>query len=690
MGINEFDITLECPVLDLQVQAGEFFNIPIFIQNNGPEPFISSASGNYFLTYEWSIKNRTYFDINLSTPVYSKILPGHSSTVILRLYAPLIEGNYNLRIVFRQRGSSPIGTRELHGVIVTPNQQRYYANLFKNAIQKGLFTDALNYFKKDRGYFGIDPDSEIVYICRITSVKEWCRKNSLPYTTMKKAKKWRISPPTQAGLFKQKKIDGTIILPELYVAEVCNATIIGGEDVVISTENEALSDDPFPDIISYESGTIFYESLDVLVSHFWTQPDNTSFPIIEKGIFFCGLYSHNYFHWIVNFLPRLWMIDQCHEYDNFPLIISDNVPDNFIKALQYFDVRLRDIIRIKLGYPYVVKTLVIPSRFSNYHPHTYTSFREETISPDAVNFLREKLKIAQTQSGKRHQRWIYIQRENPNFRNLLNEKEIEALFERYGFEFIDPSELSISEQIDLFSCAEIIAGPHGAGWTNMIFAPANARGLMLMGSEVSYLYSNIANIIGQDLIHLHGETIEAEPLKIYFQYDFTIDIEKLEFVLEAFCGPYKECKDDTLLNDRGRIRRLDIRKLPELSGRTAFCVDQINREKISGEQIEVLKAQNNQIIVEGWAIDAAANAPASAVFLTFDCGQEYRAYYTLPRPDVGTYFKDESLTYTGFVSLIPIEDIPEGGGYFRIKIVTHNNMGFYYPQDRFSFKMIKE
>jgi hypothetical protein len=42
--------------------------------------------------------------------------------------------------------------------------------------------------------------------------------------------------------------------------------------------------------------------------------------------------------------------------------------------------------------------------------------------------------------------------------------------ESYGFDSYVLEDLSFYEQVDLFSSAEIVVGPHGAGFTNTIFA----------------------------------------------------------------------------------------------------------------------------------------------------------------------------------------------------------------------------
>ena len=56
-------------------------------------------------------------------------------------------------------------------------------------------------------------------------------------------------------------------------------------------------------------------------------------------------------------------------------------------------------------------------------------------------------------------------------RRLLNESEVWPLFAAKGFESVSAANLSFREQAALFSEAEAIAGPHGAGLSHILFAP---------------------------------------------------------------------------------------------------------------------------------------------------------------------------------------------------------------------------
>ena len=64
---------------------------------------------------------------------------------------------------------------------------------------------------------------------------------------------------------------------------------------------------------------------------------------------------------------------------------------------------------------------------------------------------------------------VYISRQNSNYRNLINEEDIIHKLKSMDFVIIDTSNMSIFEQIEIFSSANIIVGPTGSALTNIIF-----------------------------------------------------------------------------------------------------------------------------------------------------------------------------------------------------------------------------
>jgi hypothetical protein len=64
---------------------------------------------------------------------------------------------------------------------------------------------------------------------------------------------------------------------------------------------------------------------------------------------------------------------------------------------------------------------------------------------------------------------IFLARKRDGPRSIANMDHIEPIVREYGFRIIDTAELSIAEQIDLFSKVRYLLAVHGAGMTNMIF-----------------------------------------------------------------------------------------------------------------------------------------------------------------------------------------------------------------------------
>jgi len=678
-----YSITLTCSLRDLELEAGEEVTIPVLVTNQSPVKLDSDPPHGIFLSYEWVTGDgRTCPDSVYSTAFRPPLGSGETRRVMLRVATPDSVGSYILRIILVQVACSEVIDLFLTGVTVTAIQRRPDAILFRKAMESGDFSRALEHYRRDRVYFGVSAMDEDVSLCRIKTVRDWCTSQSLPYTVLKETGDWSMTPPYRPGRAGPVKYDGRAMLPELYVGEVHDAVVIGGHTPVFLDDRVALIDDNAPKEIRYEDGIVSFEVLEGLLARFWKNPGEHQIPEIREGIFLCGHNAVNYFHWMIQFMPLFWIIDQCPEYDRMPLIISSAVPEKFLAVIRALDTRNREIIPVEYGVRYRVHKLVIPSQFSS----SYAG--GEIVSPDGVKFLREKLGVNGSPKERKTGRRLYIQRKDPQYRRLLNEHEIEALFRRYGFEFFEPSRISLQEQIQLFSSADILAGPHGAGWTNLLFAPSHARGLMLLGERESRLYSNLAYIIGQDLIHIHGECTREQEIHYQFHCDFVVNVEEIEFALDAVCGEPDECGVKQPSSNRGVSRRLFSGYLPQLNGSTKFNIDLINSTRPGDDAVKITTSLEKKLIIQGWAVDSAGSAPSAAVFITFDTGQEYRAYYGLSRPDVAEHFGDTGFTHTGFISIITIRDLPAGSVSFGIKIVSNDQKGYYYPDERFSFYIV--
>ena len=372
-------------------------------------------------------------------------------------------------------------------------------------------------------------------------IKTWCEQQNLPYITVDQqidiAAPKLIEPPSNIT----QTSSGTAILPNAYLAEIDDATLIAGSKLILTDKNRViLNDEIYTDkqhrynlknpFIKYSGG----ENLKIG----FIKKMNLSIPI---GIHFCDDYSHKYFHWLVECLPRFFILDQFTKYDTLPLLIDEGLTSQQEKALNIMNSRNRQMIRLKKGHAYHINKLIIPSTATvihdNYHsPVTYDN--DVLLSPDAIHYVRDIILRTLDCMPKKGFRKLFISRKNSNHRRLLNLEEIESLMVQKGFEIVFPEILTFDNQVKLFSQAEVIISQTGAGLANLMFCPENCKAIILINHhpQTNYrLFSNFAQILNIDLQFLPGTDV-IEHVDKSEQNDYIIHKDLLSNTIYTVCN----------------------------------------------------------------------------------------------------------------------------------------------------------
>jgi capsular polysaccharide biosynthesis protein len=106
--------------------------------------------------------------------------------------------------------------------------------------------------------------------------------------------------------------------------------------------------------------------------------------------------------------------------------------------------------------------------------------------------LFSKLKIDGPDSNSRLR--VFISRRKAGVRRIVNEKQVVDCLESFGFHTYVLEEMSFSDQVRLFSQADAIVAPHGAGLANMIFSFSGTRVLEFFGGDyISPCFYTLAN-----------------------------------------------------------------------------------------------------------------------------------------------------------------------------------------------------
>jgi len=181
---------------------------------------------------------------------------------------------------------------------------------------------------------------------------------------------------------------------------------------------------------------------------------------MDEGILLSMPFYHNFYHWLIEILPRLISYDRCPSLHHVPLIIPRSAPGFVAETLRLTG--------------YISKAVFLENgtyRFKKLHMLSKLSSIFE-VSPDAIAWLNNKLK--DVGSNRVTPKNIYISRSDAKIRFVSNEPQLTEVLTEFGFKTVTMSGLSLPDQINLFRNAENIIGPHGAAFANLAFAKPGA------------------------------------------------------------------------------------------------------------------------------------------------------------------------------------------------------------------------
>jgi Glycosyltransferase 61 len=246
-----------------------------------------------------------------------------------------------------------------------------------------------------------------------------------------------------------------------------------------------------------------------------------------EGIYYtiASLFSEGYAHWLLDVLPRLYALDRLPT-DETRIVVSGPLNKWQRESLAIMGLDLARLV--VLGSQHLqVDVLYFPSYFGGPgNPH-----------PLACQWLRDRMlkQLEPRDSGRR----LYISRRGAR-RRVINEHELEPILKDYGFEIIETELMSLQQQILLFGAADVIVGPHGAGMSNILWAPPDCKILELFGANcVRAMYYALADVLNQSYWYLIGDSAES-PVDMHQDdgfYDMSVSptslAKSLAFILKS-------------------------------------------------------------------------------------------------------------------------------------------------------------
>lgn len=245
---------------------------------------------------------------------------------------------------------------------------------------------------------------------------------------------------------------------EQFVLELPNGISINGvkvftEEGYMLTDIGDRAEYVLPDF--YKSEISFYNKRIAVIGHYW---------------------GCSWYHWLLQTLSRLIVLTESHvPYDSIYIYIQHPwQKDSLHHMLAYLNIDPSSIIITDHWTTIQAATLIVPSLPFEYTYHKEDHLVEKYKKPECPTWLLNTLRKAfidgsvSLENESMYER-IYISRSKTNRRLVSNEEQLIPELKNLGFTILNLEDFTVKEQAHIFNKARLIVGPHGAGFSNIIF-----------------------------------------------------------------------------------------------------------------------------------------------------------------------------------------------------------------------------
>ena len=227
-------------------------------------------------------------------------------------------------------------------------------------------------------------------------------------------------------------------------------------------------------------------------------------------------YSEGYYHFLFDMLPRLRLLQKSGlAYDK--LYVSGMHPSYVKEALEMARIEGSRVISSN-DHPIIsADQLVLPS----FPGISYQS------TPWVIKWIQD-FYLEKDREVNPPKDLIYISRSDAARRRITNEEELLGMLKILGFKVATFEGKSVKEQALIFQNAKVIMGPHGAAFSNIIFAQKGATLLELMNPSWPHgPFAVLAKDIGLKYGYVFGQSIDEPDVEDDKKVrDYTVSLKK--------------------------------------------------------------------------------------------------------------------------------------------------------------------
>ena len=152
-------------------------------------------------------------------------------------------------------------------------------------------------------------------------------------------------------------------------------------------------------------------------------------------------------------------------------------------------------------------------------------------SPYDIALLRNRFALSEKVKPYRK---LYLSRSGR--RKVKNEAEVREVLKEFGFEILEDISRTVEEQIRLFAEAEVVVGPHGAGFTNLLWCQPGTKVMeFFYGGYTPPFFYYICQLLGLEYSSIVDDSDASEDWSL-IGMDMTVDVDVLRRELKKMLG----------------------------------------------------------------------------------------------------------------------------------------------------------
>jgi capsular polysaccharide biosynthesis protein len=234
----------------------------------------------------------------------------------------------------------------------------------------------------------------------------------------------------------------------------------------------------------------------------------------------------NYYHWLIDLLPRICLIRSSDGFESFEHFLINGSHAHYEEAsLQALRVPSEKIFYVDSRNRFRIEEATIPSM--DHFSKVIASWKIE-----ALRVMRNSMPRAQNARLGR----LYVSRKRAAVRRIINESEFENVLRDAGFTAVELESCSWTDQVAMFSGAEVVLAPHGAALANTVFcqpgallAEINTR----VGYRDYYLHLAAASGVRYRFIEAQPRVTTSSPIRATENEDMIVDLNVLQDLLRS-------------------------------------------------------------------------------------------------------------------------------------------------------------